>query len=100
VQPIRVGGMPLGILDEAEFREHALRLQPHEGIVLYTDGITEASDLGGEQFGAERLAAFLRQSRAPSAASLIADLDEAVRTFVGQAPAWDDVAYLVVQREA
>jgi serine phosphatase RsbU (regulator of sigma subunit) len=100
VQPIRVGGMPLGILGEAEFREHALRLQPQEGIVLYTDGITEASDLGGEQFGAERLAAFLRQSRAPSAASLIADLDEAVRTFVGEAPAWDDVAYLVVRREA
>jgi len=99
VHPIRVGGMPLGILEEAAFNEHALQLQPREGIVLYTDGITEASDAGGEQFGAARLHAFLRQSQAPSAQLLIAALDEAVRTFVGAATASDDVAYLVIRRE-
>jgi serine phosphatase RsbU (regulator of sigma subunit) len=100
VQPIRVGGMPLGILEEAAFNEHALRLLPRESMVLYTDGITEASDTDGEQFGAARLHAFLRQSRAPSAHQLIAALDDAVRAFVGEAPAWDDVAYLVIRREA
>ena len=100
VHPIRVGGMPLGILEGAAFNEHALQLQPREGIVLYTDGITEASDAAGEQFGPARLHAFLRQSQAPSAQLLIAALDEAVRTFVGAAPASDDVAYLVIRREA
>jgi len=100
IHPIRVGGMPLGILEEAEFNEHAFRLEPRESIVLYTDGITEASDSGGEQFGAARLHAFLRQSEAPSAQQLIAGLDEAVRAFVGEAPAWDDVAYLVARRRA
>jgi serine phosphatase RsbU (regulator of sigma subunit) len=100
VQPIRVGGMPLGILEEATFHEEAIRLQPGEGIVLYTDGITEASDDGGEQFGPARLHALLGQTEASSAHQLIAAVDDAVRSFVGETPVSDDVAYLVIRRQA
>jgi sigma-B regulation protein RsbU (phosphoserine phosphatase) len=100
VQPIRVGGMPLGILEEATFHEEAIRLQPGEGIVLYTDGITEASDDGGEQFGPARLHALLGQTEASSAHQLIAAVDDAVRSFVGEMPVSDDVAYLVIRRQA
>jgi len=94
-----MSGMPLGILEEATFREETVWLQPGESLVLYTDGITEASDARGEQFGAARLNAFLSQTDAPSARHLISALDDAVRTFVGEAPVSDDVAYLVVRRD-
>jgi serine phosphatase RsbU (regulator of sigma subunit)/putative methionine-R-sulfoxide reductase with GAF domain len=100
VQALRVGGMPLGILEEAVFTEQATHLEPHEIIVLYTDGITEASDSTGEQFGPARLQAFLGQGAAASSRQIIAGLDEAVRSFVGETPPSDDVAYLVVRREA
>jgi sigma-B regulation protein RsbU (phosphoserine phosphatase) len=98
VEPIRVGGMPLGILVEATFREQAIQLERQEAVVLHTDGITEASDAGGEQFGPARLDAVLRQTEASSARHLIAALDEAVQTFVSETAAADDVAYLVMRR--
>jgi len=100
VEVVRVGGMPLGILEEATFREQAIHLNPREGMVLYTDGITEAFDAAGEQFGATRLDALLHQTEAASAQDLIACLDDAVRAFVGETPASDDVAYLVIRRSA
>ena len=98
-------GWPLGMQlpAQASFEQRLesgnLPLAPGDVFMLYTDGITEASDAAGEQFGPARLHAFLRQSQAPSAQLLIAALDEAVRTFVGAAPASDDVAYLVIRRE-
>lgn len=92
--------MPLGILEEAVFTEQATHLEPHEVIVPYTDGITEASDSTGEQFGPARLQAFLGQGAAASSRQIIDGLDEAVRSFVGETPPSDDVAYLVIHREA
>jgi len=98
VEFLRVPGMPLGILDEAEFGERSVRLQPGDGLVLYTDGTTEASDAAGDQFGPRRLQDVLARSRAASARTWIAEIDEAVHAFVGETPASDDVAYLAVRR--
>lgn len=48
-----VGGVPLGVLDDAEYEEAAVRIQPGQSIVLYTDGITEAMSPEGAMFGVE-----------------------------------------------
>ena len=50
-------GFPVALTDEiADFIQHTtVRLQPGDGVVLYTDGITEAEDLGREQYGLARL---------------------------------------------
>jgi serine phosphatase RsbU (regulator of sigma subunit) len=49
----------LGLVLDAEFRSERLRLAAGDRLLLYTDGVTEAGNDGGEEFGAERLAALL-----------------------------------------
>jgi len=49
----------LGLLPDTTFRSERLRLSAGDRLLLYTDGVTEAANDGGEEFGAERLAAIL-----------------------------------------
>ncbi|CAM5274841.1 hypothetical protein SAVIM338S_00041 [Streptomyces avidinii] len=54
-RPVEAPGSLLGITAEPDVTLHHLRLRPRESLLLYTDGITEARDTDGEQFGEERL---------------------------------------------
>ncbi|MEU7062858.1 GAF domain-containing SpoIIE family protein phosphatase [Streptomyces sp. NPDC046161] len=68
------GGMLIGALDGARFASHSIHLAPGEGLLLYTDGLTEARALGGEMIGEEGLTRFLSARTAPvSAAAVIGD---------------------------
>ena len=49
------GGLPLGISEEEEFTEKTVTLRPDDTLFVYTDGITEAIDAKGEEFGTPRL---------------------------------------------
>jgi len=59
VEEVRVTGMPLGLLPEAEFDEMRLALQPGDIVVFASDGIHEAMNKDQEEFGIERLKAVL-----------------------------------------
>ena len=65
-------GFPIGLEDEiADFvGQTTVRLQPGDGVVLYTDGVTEAENMAGEQYGLERLAAVLQAHWAQSAEAI------------------------------
>jgi hypothetical protein len=95
VERLDAGGTALGILDDAGVCDTALRLGAGDAIVLCTDGVSEAVDPRGAQFGLDRLARSLaaaRTARAPDLAARLAhDLREHVR---GAAPA-DDLTVLV-----
>ncbi|WP_314250983.1 PP2C family protein-serine/threonine phosphatase [Streptomyces kutzneri] len=68
------GGMLIGAIDGAHFASHSIHLAPGEGLLLYTDGLTEARTLGGEMIGEEGLTRFLSARTGPvSAAEVIAD---------------------------
>lgn len=45
-----VGGMPLGVLDDATYEDRTVQLAPQQSVVLYTDGVTEATDPDGVPF--------------------------------------------------
>lgn len=61
VEPLDGGGavVPLGIMDDVDFRTERVTLGPHDTVVLYTDGITEAFSPDMEMFGTSRLDAAL-----------------------------------------
>ena len=59
VEEVRITGMPLGLLPEAEFDEIRLALQPGDIVVFASDGIHEAMNKDQEEFGIERLKAVL-----------------------------------------
>ena len=50
-----IAGLPIGILEDFEYEEMEFAIDPQTTILLYTDGISEAMDTDGNQFGIERV---------------------------------------------
>jgi phosphoserine phosphatase RsbU/P len=94
------GGIVLGILPEYPFAEGEMAIGPGETCVVFSDGISEAINAGGEQFGEERISRTLAALRARPAAEIRDGLIEAVRTHAGGAPQADDITVVVVKRNA
>ena len=88
---------PLGILDDAEYEETQLKLEPGDKVVLYTDGIVEAMNKQEEMFGFERLLELVKNSQTQTTASLLEEIKSNVNEFAGSAPQHDDITIIVVQ---
>ncbi|MFD3681240.1 GAF domain-containing SpoIIE family protein phosphatase [Streptomyces sp. NPDC058613] len=94
---VEAPGSLLGITADPEVSVHHLHLHAHESLLLYTDGITEARDSTGRQFGDDRLITALSSSpRQRAAHEAIDALTQAVRTFTGGHDIDDDQAVLVL----
>ncbi|MER7112473.1 PP2C family protein-serine/threonine phosphatase [Streptomyces sp. NPDC000229] len=88
------GGMLVGALEGAQFASHTFHLAPGHGLLLYTDGLTEARLPDGTMLGEEGVAAFLTTRTTPDAGRLIEDTI-ALITDLPTAPG-DDVALLAL----
>lgn len=92
-------GPPLGLFEDSTYVESTFRLGEGEQFVIYTDGITEASDADRREFTEERLVAVLeREGHGHSAEALGTALLDEVAAFAGSAPQSDDITVLVVRR--
>ena len=94
---LHTGGLVVGGLPEATFEEECLELQPGDTVVLFTDGVTEARNSEGEEFGEERLISCLTASQKESATAMVKNALQAVREFCGAAQPADDVTLAVVR---
>jgi len=90
------GHFPLGILDEADYKETRVQLELGDKVVFYTDGIVEAMDKEKEIFGFERLQKVVEESQTMSAEALLQEIMDGVNKFVGEAPQHDDLTAIVV----
>jgi len=92
------GGLPLGILAEAEFDESApIQLQAGDVVVMLTDGILEARSDSGQLFGMQNTVRTVHEHRAQPALRIIEALREAVRHFTGKDALSDDVTLVVIK---
>lgn len=98
VEELRTDGMALGVLQGMEFEQCSARVSPGDSLVLYTDGVTEASNVQQEMFGRERLSALVQAHRTCTAEELVQFIDGAVAEFVGDAPQFDDFTLVVAKR--
>ena len=89
------GGSVLGAFPETRYTQGEVELHHDDRLVLFTDGLTEALDVGGEQFCEERLISLLREHRQCSAEELKDILFTAVGEFCGNT-FHDDAALMVV----
>ena len=87
---------PLGILDEADYKETRVQLELGDKVVFYTDGIVEAMDKEKEIFGFERLQKLVEESQTINAEALLQNIMDGVNQFVGEAPQHDDLTAIVV----
>jgi serine phosphatase RsbU (regulator of sigma subunit) len=88
------------VLDEFEYTAATHRLRPGDTLCLLTDGVTDARNPMGEQFGRGRLEARLASVDSDASAErLSTTIQDDVRRFVGGAEPADDLAILVVRWE-
>ena len=93
-------GMALGVLESAVWSQKIIRFAPGDFLLLYTDGITEARNRRGEYFGDDRLLRTIRFKLGSSAQEIREAVLDEVRGFLGDEPRQDDIALMVLAREA
>ncbi len=90
---------PLGILDDVNYEETQLQMEPGDKVVYYTDGIVEAMNKHEDMYGFERLREVVKSSPAETAEALMNDIIRSVSDFTGAAPQHDDLTIIVVSAE-
>lgn len=95
---IEEGGLPLGLFCDSRYSARRMHLQPGDSLVLYTDGLTEARDRSGVEYGAGRLGGVLGARHGSPPADLLAAVLVDVATFLAGNSKPDDLTVLVIQR--
>jgi len=97
--PLRLseGGPVLGLLHGAQFEQNIERLEEGDVLVLYSDGIVEAADARGEEFGEQRLIAEIQRGLENDPNEIRDRILASVRAFTNQAQLEDDQTLLVVR---
>jgi phosphoserine phosphatase RsbU/P len=102
VEPIKPPGMVLGIDSGSVFdrvtNDLAIPLERDDCLVLYTDGVTEALDANGDEFGSERMMQSVRTSAASGASAILTRLIDDLRNFVGAQAQNDDITLIAIRK--
>ena len=92
------GGVALGVAPGFPYEQHTEMLSPGDTIVLYTDGVTEAKNGAGEQFGIERLREVFAAAPPKDSREANRTVFDAVHSFTGDLPLADDVTCVTLRR--
>jgi phosphoserine phosphatase RsbU/P len=100
MEQLAAGGLPLGIMANADFREGKTRLHPGDVLVIYSDGVSEAVNPKGEEFGPTRLYEVVARNLDASAAGIRDRIESALTKFCQGTPAADDITLVICKRLA
>ncbi|MDQ3623797.1 MAG: SpoIIE family protein phosphatase [Verrucomicrobiota bacterium] len=103
ISRINPPGMALGIDSGGVFNrvtgDFSMTLEPDDCLILYTDGVTEALDRHGEEFGMENVIKSILVSAPDGAAAIITRLTDDLRAFVGTQPQTDDITLIAIRKK-
>src|SRR5437762_410488 len=91
------GGVPLGMFRDTRYYEHYLTIAPGELLVLYTDGVTEATNPAGEEYGLIRMIEAVKRDKNLTARELIDSIHQDVVNWTDGAGATDDVTFFIIK---
>jgi sigma-B regulation protein RsbU (phosphoserine phosphatase) len=100
MEQLAAGGLPLGIMPNADFREGRTKLYPGDVLVIYSDGVSEAVNPTGEEFGPTRLYEVVARNLEASAGGIRDRIESALTKFCQGTPAADDITLVIVKRNA
>ncbi len=89
-------GLPLGVMDIAEYESFSRKTHEGDKFILYTDGITEARDKKGNEFGEERLKNILLKDKACSGSQIMEGVKSELFGFSKGLPQFDDITLIVL----
>lgn len=96
---VEYGDMPLAMFDNARYHQHFIRFEPGQVMVIYTDGITEAANPSGEEYGPERFAKRVLDGIHLPARRLIDHVRVGVADFCEQTSLTDDATLFIVKAQ-
>jgi len=88
----------VGFLDDFQYSEVRLQLEPGDTLLMYTDGVTEATDSKVNEYGGGRLERLLGQCGGRSCREIIDSIKMDVKAFAGDAEQSDDITMLAIRR--
>jgi sigma-B regulation protein RsbU (phosphoserine phosphatase) len=91
--------LPLAAMENIKYPVLRAGLGPGETIILYTDGVTEATNQEEQLFGDERLLAAAQKLQGRDAGKIVAGIKLAVDEFVRAAPQFDDITIVAIHRK-
>ncbi len=97
IQRLEASGTVIGMLPDAEYDETTMQLAPGDILVIYTDGLTEASNRQELEFGEQRVGAVVRQHAARPAAEIRDAVLLEMDRFVADAPSLDDLTLVIAK---
>ena len=96
ITELTAGGTVLGLFPEVKYEDAAIDLQPGDVLLAFTDGVTEAHNAEGEEFGEERLKDLLRGTAGSSAEEISTRLAERMTGWIAGTEQYDDLTFVVV----
>ena len=91
------GGPVVGLLPDATYNQGSVCLEPGDLLVLPTDGVLEAEDASGEQFGEDRLRTVIEGHASLPCAQICDEVVKSVKEFAGDKPLRDDLTVMIVR---
>ncbi|MFN2198130.1 MAG: PP2C family protein-serine/threonine phosphatase [Anaerolineales bacterium] len=100
VDQLKPTGPALGIFETTSWTQKMVKFSPGDVLLMYTDGVTEAQNAGGDFFDESRLLHTLRTHKDDPAVKIQQAVLRAVNRFTGGGPREDDIALIVIRRQA
>lgn len=98
---IKTKGFPLGMVDtpayERRIESRKILLSGNDWLIQYTDGINEAQNSAGEEFGIDRLIRIIEEHRDLGADQVVGEVLKRHEGFVGDVPQYDDITLLAIK---
>jgi sigma-B regulation protein RsbU (phosphoserine phosphatase) len=98
VEFLKEGGLALGVVPETEYEERPIFLQSGDLILFYTDGVTEAKNDKGEDFGLGRLMTILKDCRKMGANEIINCIYNEVKNYASESHIFDDLTMIALKK--
>jgi len=96
--PLKRTGIALGVDEDRQFEQRSIHLDLNDFVLFYTDGVIEAANLHGDEFGIDRLKQFILDNQTASSSGMVDTLRKTLNTFLGDMPQFDDMTTLVLKR--
>jgi serine phosphatase RsbU (regulator of sigma subunit) len=97
IERLDVGGLPYGIMPEAQYQSASVTLAPGDWLIIFTDGLVEAENARQEEYGEARLLAAIEAGKSTEPDEMLKHLMAELDLFVGQTPQHDDVTCLLLK---
>jgi sigma-B regulation protein RsbU (phosphoserine phosphatase) len=100
IEMLEGGGPPVGLLRGISYETQRVAFRPGDTLLLFSDGVTEAWNAQGEDYGDDHLKSEFGSAGDATAAKVVDFIRESVSKFLGTAHASDDITLLAVRRSA